>query len=103
MRPEALNDENLSEAQRQDLYRIQMEYHQTGKKPMAYYTYDLRQVQERSQQMSEFKFYRKKFEKSQRARANNTNADNKNTKKLKIGQMDLDVNQEMFDPQKMQQ
>lgn len=48
MRPEALNDENLSEAQRQELYRIQMEYHETGKKPETHYTYDLHQIQERS-------------------------------------------------------
>ena len=49
LRPEALTDENLSDIQRQELYRIQMEYRETGKKPSAYYTFDMRQIQERSQ------------------------------------------------------
>jgi len=46
-------------------------------------------VQEKKMAMDEFKFYRKKFEKSQRAKANTGD-------KTKVGMLDL--NKEMFDP-----
>ena len=52
--------------------------------------------------MDEFKFYRKKFEKSQRAKAMISGGNNdKKSITEKFGQLDL--NQEMFDPRKMQQ
>lgn len=49
--------------------------------------------------MDEFIFYRKKFEKSQRAKASNSSL--KNFESDKIGALNL--NKEMFDPQTMQQ
>ena len=53
-------------------------------------------------QMDEFKFYRKKFEKSQRAKAINTgHVGDKASIVEKMAQLDL--NKEMFDPQNMQQ
>ena len=94
MRPEALHDENLTPQQREHLLQQQMLYQQTGLKLQGRYEYDLRDVQEKKMQMDEFKFYRKKFEKSQRAKAVNT-ADAKDvTDKMAM----LDLNKEMFDP-----
>ena len=48
--------------------------------------------------MDEFIFYRKKFEKSQRAKASNSTLKNIDDK---VGALNL--NKEMFDPQTMQQ
>ena len=44
--------------------------------------------------MDEFKFYRKKFEKSQRAKAANDGSKNQHV----FGSLKLDLNKEMFDP-----
>ena len=51
--------------------------------------------------MNEFKFYRKKFEKSQRAKAATTDGNAKS--QIKIGKLNLDIDKEMFDPRAMQQ
>lgn len=51
--------------------------------------------------MDEFRFYRKKFEKSQRAKAN-INGGVAAGKSIS-GKITLDLNKEMFDPQNMQQ
>lgn len=60
------------------------------------YEYDIKDVQQRKQAIEEFVFYRKKFEKSQRAKAANADASNPFE-----GKMGLDLNKEMFDPQTM--
>lgn len=49
--------------------------------------------------MDEFLFYRKKFEKSQRAKAANIGDPSKGGKLAD----QLDLNEDMFDPQNMQQ
>ena len=52
--------------------------------------------------MDEFIFYRKKFEKSQRAKAANQDDKNKSgDQKVTIGNIELDLNKEMFDPKNM--
>jgi len=62
--------------------------------------YDLGEVQERKQQMEEFIFYRKKFEKSQRAKAAIHGASE--AEQLLSGNLnELDLNEDMFDPHKM--
>ena len=48
-----------------------MYYQETGIKIPHRYEYDLKDVQQRKQSIEEFVFYRKKFEKSQRAKAAN--------------------------------
>ena len=73
-----------------------MFYQESGIKIPHRYEYDIKEVQQKKQEIEEFVFYRKKFEKSQRAKqANESNAnpfgDN----------MGLDLNKEMFDPQNM--
>ena len=74
-----------------------MYYQQTGIKLSARYEYDIRAVQDKKMQMDEFKFYRKKFEKSQRAKAINTgHVGDKASIVEKMAQLDL--NKEMFDP-----
>ena len=50
--------------------------------------------------MDEFLFYRKKFEKSQRAKAGNIGDPSKDGQNLAD---QLDLNEDMFDPQNMQQ
>ena len=102
MRPEALNDENLTENQRQSLLQQQIYFNQTGIQIPHRYEYDLRDVHEKKQQMEEFIFYRKKFEKSQRAKAAISGGNQ--LEKKEGGQIaQLDLNEEMFDPQTMQQ
>jgi hypothetical protein len=51
--------------------------------------------------MEEFIFYRKKFEKSQRAKASMAGCNNKATFDGNLA--NLDLNEEMFDPKNMQQ
>lgn len=69
----------------------QKQYAETGKKIPAYYTYDLKEIQERNLLMNEFKYYRKKFEKTQRAKQTNLGEKGK-----------LHLDDDMFDPHKMQ-
>ena len=97
LRPEALADENLTEMQRTQLAQAQMYYPETGINIPHRYEYDLKDVQQRKQSIEEFVFYRKKFEKSQRAKAANANA----ASNIFEGKMGLDLNKEMFDPQTM--
>ena len=68
-------------------------YQETGIKPQSRYELDLRDVQEKKQQLQEFIFYRKKFEKSQRAKAE-LSGKNQGLKDLS----NLDLNEDMFDP-----
>lgn len=93
LRPEALADENLTDMQRTQLIEAQMYYQERGIKMPHRYEYDIKDVQQRKQAIEEFVFYRKKFEKSQRAKA--ANADGSNPFEGKMG---LDLNKEMFDP-----
>lgn len=97
MRPEAIHDENLTEIERQNLMQQQLYFEQTGIQVKGRYEYNIKEVQDRKQLMDEFKFYRKKFEKSQRAKAAITGK--KFDANDKIATLDLD--QDMFDPQKM--
>lgn len=53
--------------------------------------------------MDEFRFYRKKFEKSQRAKAANNGGVGTGKDPLGGKMGPLDLNKEMFDPQNMQQ
>lgn len=93
LRPEALANENLTDMQRTQLIEAQMYYQERGIKMPHRYEYDIKDVQQRKQAIEEFVFYRKKFEKSQRAKA--ANADGSNPFEGKMG---LDLNKEMFDP-----
>jgi len=75
----------------------QIYFQRTGIKINGRYEFDIKEVQERKQLMDEFKFYRKKFEKSQRAKATITgNKFDGKSFKDKIATLDLD--QDMFDP-----
>lgn len=75
-----------------------MYYQETGIKIPHRYEYDLRDITTRKQNMEEFVFYRKKFEKSQRALGTNqVEGDNYDSK------LGLNLNKDMFDPRKMQQ
>lgn len=98
LRPEALADENLTDIQRNQLLEAQMFYQESGIKIPHRYEYDIEVVQKKKQAIEEFVFYRKKFEKSQRAKQANDDSENPLT-----GKLGLILNKEMFDPQTMQQ
>jgi hypothetical protein len=70
-----------------------MFYQESGIKIPHRYEYDIKDVTQRKQAIEEFVFYRKKFEKSQRAKQANDSSMNPFT-----GKMGLDLNKEMFDP-----
>jgi hypothetical protein len=53
--------------------------------------------------MEEFLFYRKKFEKSQRAKASMAGGANSGKQTFDGNLANLDLNEEMFDPKNMQQ
>jgi hypothetical protein len=94
MRPEALLNENLTDAERQQLHQYQLYFKETGQRIPSQYQYDLKEVGVRKQQLQEFLFYRKKFEKSQRAKAeiSGTSVAQKGKK------LNLNLDEDMFDP-----
>jgi hypothetical protein len=74
---------------------MQAYFRETGKRITHRYDYDLKEVAERKQELSEFLFYRKKFEKSQRAKAEIVG---ESIDQSKGHLANLDLNEEMFDP-----
>jgi len=79
-----------------------MFYQQTGIKLGHRWDYDNNDVKSRKQQIEEFIFYRKKFEKSQRAKA--AISGKSEAQKFLEGKLEqVDLDEDMFDPRKMQQ
>ena len=82
------------------MLKQQIYHQQTGVKISHRYEFDYTQVQLRKQQIDEFLFYRKKFEKSQRAKAANSGGAKH---QVVEGIAPLNLDKEMFDPKNMQQ